>query len=327
MGQRLEAGESLARVFSDHDPAFPPLYCAVVEAGLRSGRLAVALEGLSASAAGGFAAAAGRLLVGLPAVRRGPGLRLAGADDDPLGARDGRRLPRTSSCLAVACSTGSTPARRDGIHLGAVASRGGVAVTGFLWIDPARSASAADNVRRCEPCPSLAESLTAAFYAGRLATFADVMALLVEQEVPLDEAVILAADSSGDQGLRDTSRELAEWIRRGQPMSGWGQLERAERIPTLARLANPDRLQAASFKPIAPPANCPGCVSPAGSPHDRLDDRICRSCCPPAWGAPPRCSTRCPCSPLGSSCCIRLALPPEPSLGFPARPGLGQVDG
>jgi type II secretory pathway component PulF len=50
---------------------------------------------------------------------------------------------------------------------------------------------------------------------GRLATFAEVLALLVRQQVPLDEALTLAADASGDRGLQSAAQRMAENLRRG----------------------------------------------------------------------------------------------------------------
>ncbi len=47
LGKRLSQGESLAEALDAEKRAIPPLYRAVVEAGARSGRLAVALEGLA----------------------------------------------------------------------------------------------------------------------------------------------------------------------------------------------------------------------------------------------------------------------------------------
>jgi general secretion pathway protein F len=47
LGQRLSRGESLPRALEEERESIPPLYRAVVEAGARSGRLAVALEGLA----------------------------------------------------------------------------------------------------------------------------------------------------------------------------------------------------------------------------------------------------------------------------------------
>jgi type II secretory pathway component PulF len=68
-------------------------------------------------------------------------------------------------------------------------------------------------------------------YAGRMATFAELLALLVEQEVPMSEAVVLAGAASGDARLRRGGKVLAEHIRQGgraaevpegfPPLLGW----------------------------------------------------------------------------------------------------------
>jgi type II secretory pathway component PulF len=52
--------------------------------------------------------------------------------------------------------------------------------------------------------------------AGRLAGFADVLALLVEQHVPLAESLVLAGDAVGDRALARGCRELGERLERGQ---------------------------------------------------------------------------------------------------------------
>ena len=52
-------------------------------------------------------------------------------------------------------------------------------------------------------------------HAGRMATFADVLAMMVDQRVPLDEAVVLSAEASGDRILKEASAGLAESIRSG----------------------------------------------------------------------------------------------------------------
>jgi type II secretory pathway component PulF len=57
-------------------------------------------------------------------------------------------------------------------------------------------------------------------YAGRVATFAEVLALLVEHDVPLNDAIVLAADAGGDRRLRESGRELAERVQRGERLSG-----------------------------------------------------------------------------------------------------------
>ena len=52
LGERMSRGESLSEALASSGGGVPRVYRAVVEAGLRSGRLPVALEGLSAYARG-----------------------------------------------------------------------------------------------------------------------------------------------------------------------------------------------------------------------------------------------------------------------------------
>src|SRR4051794_36850176 len=47
LGERMSRGEGLAEAMAAEGARFPTIYRAVVEAGLRAGRLSVALEGLS----------------------------------------------------------------------------------------------------------------------------------------------------------------------------------------------------------------------------------------------------------------------------------------
>jgi type II secretory pathway component PulF len=52
--------------------------------------------------------------------------------------------------------------------------------------------------------------------AGRMAALTDLLALLVNHEVPLDEAIELASAAAGSKRLAASGRELVERIRRGQ---------------------------------------------------------------------------------------------------------------
>ncbi len=53
-----------------------------------------------------------------------------------------------------------------------------------------------------------------------MATFADTLALMVEHDVPMNEAVTLAAGASGDRGLLAATGRLAECIERGESVTG-----------------------------------------------------------------------------------------------------------
>ena len=54
---------------------------------------------------------------------------------------------------------------------------------------------------------------------SRAATFLDVLALLVEHQTPLPEAVVLAAESSGDPNTLHSARQLAAALESGQTLS------------------------------------------------------------------------------------------------------------
>ena len=49
-----------------------------------------------------------------------------------------------------------------------------------------------------------------------MATFSEVLALLIEHEVPLDEAVILSGEASGDALLSEAAAAMAQRLRGGQ---------------------------------------------------------------------------------------------------------------
>jgi general secretion pathway protein F len=53
----------------------------------------------------------------------------------------------------------------------------------------------------------------------RVAAFTDVLALLASHDVPLDEAVVLAAESVGDRRMIETSRDVAKAIGLGERFS------------------------------------------------------------------------------------------------------------
>ena len=50
LGERMSAGESLPQILASEPDRFPPVWRAVVEAGLKSGQLAAALELMSTTA-------------------------------------------------------------------------------------------------------------------------------------------------------------------------------------------------------------------------------------------------------------------------------------
>ncbi|MBN1851285.1 MAG: type II secretion system F family protein [Pirellulales bacterium] len=70
---------------------------------------------------------------------------------------------------------------------------------------------------------------------GHAATFADMLALLLEQATPLDEALLLAADTTMVPEWCEASGLLAEAIHQGQSITA--NQEPLHRLPPLVRLA------------------------------------------------------------------------------------------
>ena len=57
---------------------------------------------------------------------------------------------------------------------------------------------------------------------SRSAAFLEILALLIENQTPLDEAVTMAASASGDPKTLRAARQLTETLRRGQTQPGPG---------------------------------------------------------------------------------------------------------
>ncbi len=55
---------------------------------------------------------------------------------------------------------------------------------------------------------------------SRYSQFADLLALLIEHDVPLSEAIVLAADTTNDPALQDAARGIAELSSRGHVRPG-----------------------------------------------------------------------------------------------------------
>lgn len=214
IGQRIEQGETLGQVVSRSPELFPPAYRAVIEAGVKVGRLPSALEGIAHTARRtaqmqhtiGVAMLYPLLLLGLAYTlllfwlnrlqpTMGEAMMLLDPASQPFWTALGK-LARQSwwwgpllpllfvSWLAWQWWRSRQVAR--GIDLHPLLSCG---VVWRLW-----------RMRHCT----------------RLAAMADLLALLVEYGVPLPQAVALAGDASGDRRLRAAARDLSERLSRGE---------------------------------------------------------------------------------------------------------------
>jgi general secretion pathway protein F len=221
IGRRMQAGESLPDILSRGTGQFPAVYCAVVAAGVRSGRLSVALEGMATTARR------------VSELRRDIGLSML----YPL-------LVLTTACILFTVVVANTAeemshayaVQRVGtgwevVWLGRLIAASStwvwcvpllaVALAAWWWFRSGRALASRPNRvsrrtrRRVRRLPWVGPMLQSA----QAATFCDVLGLLVGQRVSLTEALVLAADASGDARLRDDALQLAEQIERGENRS------------------------------------------------------------------------------------------------------------
>lgn len=221
LGERLAAGEPLTHVL-DEEHGLPPAYRAIVAAGIRSGRLPVALEGLStlvrraAEMRRTIAVALIYPLLVLVLVYALFVFMLVGCFPAMLAAfRD--FLPDGGATRVLAGMESAAPYCLPWLPLA-------VMVPLAVWWFRSRRAWSLEGTT-----PSglrgghrgYRQSVRSMLQAGRISIFAETLALLLQQDVPLDEAVVLAGDASADRGLRESCRHLAERLRRGESASDW----------------------------------------------------------------------------------------------------------
>ncbi len=216
LAERAGRGQSLPEVLSDESAQLPPVYRAVVEAGLRSGRLPAALEALAVSIRrvaetrrGVAVAALYPLLVlmfawGLfaffayfSAARMAPAFKafdVAGQGLFQWLAQCGRWAGYWGPAVPLLI----------------------LVLAAVWWYRSSRAALAEPRFagRLLGWLPWVGRTLR----WSRAATFAEVLALLVENRVPLDEGIVLAAEASGDPRMVPAARQLAAALGRGEKL-------------------------------------------------------------------------------------------------------------
>lgn len=242
--ERVQAGEDLAAIVADA-PEIPQLWRSVVLAGLRSGRLAAALQGLAQTvrqAVDVRRAMVVALIYPLIVVTLAFGFlgfacekfipALVGTFDDlvarpdPVFAALDRLsrawpfwLPAVVAVVGLALQAFRYQSRQAWLPSGGAAGGAG--------------ASSPTGRRRWWRWPSVRQAMQ----DGRLAMFAELLKLLHDQQVPLPEALVLAADATGDSGLGQIARQLAQRLEGGEvltrrndlpagfpPLIGWSLL-------------------------------------------------------------------------------------------------------
>jgi type II secretory pathway component PulF len=233
IGQRLEAGDNLVSALDAEGDTLPSVYRAAVAAGLRSGQLGAALESLVESAARlehirraigvalvypfivvaiVWAALAMVLFVALPIFR------------DPVPRFDLFQgySPIVAGVVAVAIivPTICLP----------------LSIVGWWRSRRANRAFRAPLWKRLSP-------ISRVRYFGQVATFTEILRLLIEANAPLDEALTIAGQATSDHSLQRAATGLAADVGAGLFAAGSPS---ASAIPPLVRLA----LRSANQRPL-----------------------------------------------------------------------------
>jgi len=223
IAQSLKAGKTLPEALDGESASLPPFYAALVASGIRTGRMAEVLATLTLHArtlaelrSTVWLAIIYPLMVVTGSIGLVILLVIGLVPRFSVIFKDfGMRLPLLTEFLV---NLGENPVRNIFLPLG-------IFIGFFLatWI-ALRSTQGGRKV--------LASVLYALPGVGglvrsvRLASFADLMGILVEHNVPLPEAIRLAGEASSDPLLREASIHLEEKLSRGE---GLGVAMRAEK--------------------------------------------------------------------------------------------------
>lgn len=208
IARRMQAGESLLHVIESSPKVFPPVYRAVVAAGLKAGRLPAALEGL---------ATASRRTAELRRYTRSVmvypicvmllafGLLVAGLVyfQPRVGS-----MYESMHVPASQLNTNLTALGSDAFYWAPWIPVAVVVIFAVAWLLSTRATAGDPILVRITPAGRM-------LHYNRFAAFSDVLALLIDHQVPLGEAVTLAADSSGDKNIQTAAHDFAAEVNRG----------------------------------------------------------------------------------------------------------------
>ncbi|MCL4203693.1 MAG: type II secretion system F family protein [Pirellulaceae bacterium] len=241
VGERLESGQPLGEALRAV-PQMPPAYAAIVAAGVRSGRLAVALDDMAtlirrvgemqrlmylALLYPLLVLFLALILFSFTLLKCFPIVQEFYDSVSP----DGRALFVLQWLAEV--QSYWLPAVVLTVVLGLA-----------VWIVRQRRAltgvESAGGRRRWRNRATIGNVI----YSGRLAVLTETLATLIEHGVPLPESLRLAADASGDRGLRDAGHQWAQRLEAGETQASCGPLPGAPRMLglVLASGTSPERL-------------------------------------------------------------------------------------
>ncbi len=216
LGEQLEQGQSLPDALKSAGMRFPPVYVAVVEAGLRSGRLSAALETVARSTRR-LASARRTIAASLiyPLFLFFIAWQLFAFFIDKI-ARGLFRLFEDPSVPAAWLLKTLVPLRNSVEIWGP----GVPLVVLLLFILWAYQSSRASLLQPTATgwlfgwLPWLGPMVR----SYRQAAFVEILSLLVEHDLPLPEAVRLAAEATGTKKIRRGAEQIASAIERGEKL-------------------------------------------------------------------------------------------------------------
>lgn len=215
LSERLRAGQTLSQAVDAEQGYFPPVYRAMVQAGMRAGKLTIVLEALTTSARR------------LSELRRSMLLALLYPTMVVLIAyvlfifmltkvlpafvfNMNINAPRLVNFFAMLIQT---------LHIWGPAIPLAVALAAFIWtrrVSRARFLEA----HRLPPVLAWLPGARAMINDARIATTSEVLALLLEHQVPLPEALVLAAETSGAPESIAAARRVAAKLEQGANLNG-----------------------------------------------------------------------------------------------------------
>ena len=213
VGKRLQRGESMEQALHGSRDSIPPVYAALVEAGTRSGNLPVALESMSEHlrrvdqlrkltisslvypiilvilACGGFAICISPTLAGIESLLETSRIDAPALKSIVRGLRAAAPwIAVLPAVLVVVCCGWWVLTRR------ASAASAPTAAKWFGWVPGTRKI----------------------IRSGSRAVFANLLHVMAKQQVPMEHAITLAAEATGDPDLIHESRTIATGLERGR---------------------------------------------------------------------------------------------------------------
>jgi general secretion pathway protein F len=221
LGTRMSRGETLPEIMASDRRLFPPVWRAVVEAGLRSGNLAAALEGMATT---GRRLSELRRVTAMAMIYPLIVVTLAYVlfvflvtQLAPVTLAAFEDLSSSSDAFLSSLVWLGESARWWSIWVPAAV----VLLLGAWWYRSGRAMGSFNAVvggPARQSRPGRATLFRRSLRDGRMATFAELLSLLIEQQVPPHEAVVLAANATGDRSLSEAAEKIAERLRRGEAL-------------------------------------------------------------------------------------------------------------